>query len=230
MQDARQRREDVGVELYGFQQHLAKLQLALERAGEAHAEASRSRFEADGTLGALRSDVAAAEAAAAEEEARAESLQAELDGLAATLRATQRHNEEAAAELAAAKRATYATEGAVATAERAKQEQDFLIDSMQAQLRRLGCTAQLQGGALEAQRGETRAAQDMLAQALASMEGVAFEKKQLLGQWRTSLAAMAKRDAAFEVRASEPGAGFTAAIVGLTSLRCPSPVGLLAGT
>ncbi|KAL4448619.1 hypothetical protein ABPG75_005838 [Micractinium tetrahymenae] len=198
LKDAKQRREDVGVELYGFQQHLAKLQLALERAGDAHAEASRGRAEADGTLGALRSDVAAAEAAAAEEEARAEELQAELDGLAATLRAIQRHNEEAAAELAAAKRATYATEGAVAAAEKAKREQDYLIDGMQAQLRRLGRTAAVQGAALEAQRAETRAAQELLAQALANMEGVAFEKKQLLGQWRASLAAMAQRDAAYE--------------------------------
>ncbi len=199
LQDARQRREDVGVELYGFQQHLAKLQLALERAGEAHAEASRGRAEADGTLGTLRSDVAAAEAAAAAEEARGQALQAELDGLAATLRAIQRHNEEAGAELAAAKRATYATEGAVVAAEKAKQGQDHLVDGMQAQLRRLGRAAEVQGAALEAQRGETSAARELLAQALANMEGVAFEKKQLLGQWRAGLAAMAKRDAALEV-------------------------------
>ena len=188
------------MELYGFQQQLAKLQLALERAGDAHAAAAAQRAEADGRLAALRAEVAAAEAAVAAEEARAEELQGQLDGLAATLLAVQRHNEAAAGELAAAKREAYASEGAVAAAEAAKAQQDFLIDGMQQQLRRLGRAAELQAEALEAQRREAAAAREYLAAALAGMEGVAFEKKQLLGQWRGVLRAMGQRDATLEVR------------------------------
>ncbi len=200
LQDAKQRREDVGVELYGFQQQLAKLQLALERAGDAHTAAAAQRAEADGQLAALRAEVAAAEAAAVAEEARAEELQSQLDGLAATLLAVQRHNEAAAGELAVAKRQAYATEGAVTAAEAAKAQQDFLIDGMQQQLRRLGRAAALQAEALEAQRREAAAAREYLAAALAGMEGVAYEKKQLLGQWRSALRAMGQRDTALEVR------------------------------
>lgn len=199
LQDAKQRREDVGVELYGFQQQLAKLQLALERAGDAHTAAAAQRAAADGQLTALQAEVAATEAAAAAEEARAEELQEQLDGLAATLLAVQRHNEAAAGELAMAKRQAYATEGMVAAAEAAKAQQDFLIDGMQAQLRRLGRAAALQAEALEAQRREAAAAREYLAAALAGMEGVVYEKKQLLGQWKGALRAMGQRDAALEV-------------------------------
>ncbi|PRW44941.1 Coiled-coil domain-containing 40 isoform C [Chlorella sorokiniana] len=198
LKDAKQRREDVGVELYGFQQQLAKLQLALERAGDAHTAAAAQRAEADSQLAALRAEVAAAEKAAAAEEARAEELQGQLDGLAATLLAVQRHNEAAAGELAVAKRQAYATEGAVAAAEAAKAQQDYLIDGMQQQLRRLGRAATLQAEALEAQRREAAAAREYLAAALAGMEGVAYEKKQLLGQWRGALRAMGQRDTALE--------------------------------
>ena len=159
LQDAKQKREDVGVELYGFQQHLAKLQLALERAGDEHAAVAGQRVEADGTLAALRAEVAREEAATAEEQGRVEGLQGELDRLAETLLHIQRYNEGVAGELAAAKRQTYATEGAVQTAEKAKREQDCLSDSMQQQLRRLARQAELQATALEAQRADTRAAQ-----------------------------------------------------------------------
>lgn len=199
LQDAKQRREDVGVELYGFQQHLAKLQLSLEAAGDQHGTAAAARAEADALRDALRAQVAEEEATAAARKAQVGALQRELDRLAASLRAIQAHNDAVASEVAAAKRATYATEGAVQALEAQKREQDFLIDSMQHQLRRLGRQAALAGEALGVQRGETAAARQFTAQALADMEEVAFEKKQLLGQWRASLVAMKKRDASLEV-------------------------------
>lgn len=56
------------------------------------------------------------------------------------------------------------------------------------------CSAQA-----EAQAHETRAAQEMLAEAEAEMEGVNFEKKQLVAQWQSSLTAMQRRDEALKV-------------------------------
>jgi chromosome segregation ATPase len=198
MQDAKQRREDVGVELYGFQQHLAKLQTSLEQASDEHGAAAAARARADSTLAALRSQVAEEEAAADASKAQVEAVQKELDRLAAALRAVQAHNDAVASEVAVAKRATYATEGAVQALEVHTRQQDQLIDSMQQQLRRLGRQAEVQAAALLVQRSETAAARQLSAAALADMETVAFEKKQLLGQWRSSLVAMQKRDASLE--------------------------------
>lgn len=48
------------------------------------------------------------------------------------------------------------------------------------------------GAQLEAQRRETRAARETLAEAESDMEGVHFEKRQLLAQWKSSLNAIQK--------------------------------------
>jgi hypothetical protein len=45
---------------------------------------------------------------------------------------------------------------------------------------------------LEAQRLETRAAQELLAQAESEMEAVHFEKKQLVARWKSSLNAVSR--------------------------------------
>ena len=45
VQDAKQKREDLGVELYGFQQQLAKLQMQLEKSQEQHVQVSQVRAQ-----------------------------------------------------------------------------------------------------------------------------------------------------------------------------------------
>lgn len=46
VQVGKKRREDIGVELYNFQQQLAKLQMALERTHDEFSNLNRSRLEA----------------------------------------------------------------------------------------------------------------------------------------------------------------------------------------
>ena len=158
-QDAKAAREAAGVELYGFQQHLARLQLSLERSAERCAEVAAERGAAEAAARQAARQAADEAAATAEQAKRVEELQRELERLAETLRAVERYSSEAAAELAVTKRTAAATEGAVQRLERAKQEQDFLIDGLQQQLGRLGRELELHGAQLEAQRRETRAAQ-----------------------------------------------------------------------
>lgn len=45
LKDAKTRREDLGVELYGVQQQLAKLQMTLEKAHEEYGEINRVRLQ-----------------------------------------------------------------------------------------------------------------------------------------------------------------------------------------
>lgn len=45
LKDVKTRREDLGVELYGVQQQLAKLQMTLEKAHEEYAEINRVRLQ-----------------------------------------------------------------------------------------------------------------------------------------------------------------------------------------
>jgi hypothetical protein len=59
-------------------------------------------------------------------------------------------------------------------------------------LKRLSSQLEVYEAQLEAQRLETRAAQELLAQAEAEMESVHFEKKQLVARWKSSLNAVAR--------------------------------------
>ena len=52
---AKDKRENVGVELYGFQQNLAKLQVALERAQQNYAAIASVRLQAETELDRMRS-------------------------------------------------------------------------------------------------------------------------------------------------------------------------------
>ncbi|GAB4817322.1 hypothetical protein N2152v2_004368 [Parachlorella kessleri] len=199
LKDGKAAREQVGVELYGFQQHLAKLQLSLERSSERCAEVTAQREAADSDLRALRQRVAEEEALSASEQAKVDQLQQELERLGETLRQVEKYNEQVASELALTKHTAAATEGQVQQLERAKQDQDFLIDSLEQQLGRLGRQLELHSARLDAQRRETRAAQEFLAKAVSDMEGVQFEKRQLVSQWKSSLLAMQRRDEAYEL-------------------------------
>jgi seryl-tRNA synthetase len=95
-------------------------------------------------------------------------------------------------EIAVTRRAAYAAEGAVSKLEKEKLEQDFRIDGLQESLKGLQQQLQLYTAQHEAQSRETRAALETLAEAEAEMEGVHFEKKQLVAQWRSSLLAIQK--------------------------------------
>ncbi len=57
---------------------------------------------------------------------------------------------------------------------------------------------------LDAQKHETRAARETLAEAEAEMDGIHFEKKQLVAQWRSCITAIERRDEALKVWGQPP--------------------------
>lgn len=77
--DAKAKRETVGVELFGFQQQLAKLQMELERAHERHADIAAMKEAADARLGSLKAEHAKEAALTKDERVRADKFQEELD-------------------------------------------------------------------------------------------------------------------------------------------------------
>lgn len=121
-----------------------------------------------------------------------EQHQLELDRLGATLKQVEAYNEAMKGEIAVTRRAAYAAEAAVSKLEKDKLEQDFRIDELQDRLKGLQQQLQLYTAQHDAQARETRAALETLAEAEAEMEGVHFEKKQLVAQWKSSLVAIQK--------------------------------------
>ena len=192
------KREDIGVELYGVQQQLAKLQMQLETT---HNNCNliagiRQKFEEDvaGYQEAFKRRKAEVES----EESKLEKNKAELDALSATLKQVSKYAEEMKSEIAVIRRQTYKAEESVEVAEKAKVKQDLYIDSLNEQVKNLYEQLALYDAQLESQRTETSAAVDTLAEAAKEMDTIAFEKKQLLQQWKSSLVAMQRRDEALQ--------------------------------
>eukprot|EP00976_Prorocentrum_cordatum_P029122 592473-Prorocentrum_minimum.AAC.1 len=88
-----------------------------------------------------------------------EKFHVELDKLNGTLKQIEAYNEQMKNEIAVTRRATYVAEESVTNMEKEKKEQDFLIDNLQEQLKRLHQQHQLYEAQLVAQQRETRAAQ-----------------------------------------------------------------------
>ncbi|CAM9746251.1 unnamed protein product [Scytosiphon promiscuus] len=201
----RKRREFVGVELYGMQQQLAKLQVALEQThadfnglgeGRARAElesdaAKRRYSELKGVGDALSK--------------RLLKNEADLNSLQDTLRQVELYNEEMKDEILVTRRATYKAEEAVSGLEKDKGRQDLFIDRLMEQARIITPephVKRLQGqvAVAEAQIGmstnQTGEADGMLRETAHEMSLIAFEKKQLLQQWKGALIGLARRDEA----------------------------------
>eukprot|EP00753_Platysulcus_tardus_P018560 PLAT6916.1.p1 GENE.PLAT6916.1~~PLAT6916.1.p1 ORF type:complete len:923 (+),score=651.50 PLAT6916.1:76-2844(+) len=195
---ARSGREDLGVTLYGVQQQLAKLQMAVESAHSEVGLVSSARSKAEEEVEALRRELEEAGASVEEQRGALHKQQAELDALTATLRQVEKYNEEMRSEIAVTRRATYKAEEAVVHMERDKKKQDLYIDSLNEQLKALREKLALYEAQLVSQKQETQAALDTLVEAGKEMEQISFEKKQLLQHWKSSLIGMQRRDEALQ--------------------------------
>lgn len=189
-------REDLGVELYGAQQHLARLQLNLEAAHNKALELQEMRDSEEAKASKARSEHAGLKSALVERTTLVARNQAELDAINETLRQVERYNEEMEKEIAITKRATYKAEETVTSLENSKRDQDLYIDSMQERAKKLEETIAMHQAQLDRQREESTEANQMLTETGREMELIVFEKKQLVQQWKSSLIQLAKRDEA----------------------------------
>ncbi|CEG40306.1 uncharacterized protein PHALS_10514 [Plasmopara halstedii] len=191
-------REDVGVALYGVQQQLAQLQVALEGAHQRLLTLRDERFSSEDMLDEWKKSAEEKKLAAEQRRAHFYKTQAELDSLNATLRQVEKYNEEMKHEIASTQRAAEKAEESMTVAEKDKVKQDLYIDRLNEQVKTLQEQLAINAAQLKTQRLETKAAEETLRQAAAQMESVTFEKKQLLQQWKSSLIGMQQRDTALQ--------------------------------
>ena len=195
---AKTQREQIGVDLYGQQQQLAKLQINLENVSEDLHAVTEARSKADAELKGTKSR---SEAIAKETKIRQDSVgesQREYDKLASTLKQIEAYSEETKNEISITRRATFVAEENITKKEKAKQEQDLLIDNLQETLKHENQLLKLYDAQFIAQKHETKVAQEALNEASLEMETIHFEKKQLVQQWKSSLIGMARRDEALQ--------------------------------
>ena len=189
-------REDTGVELYGTQQQLARLQLALEALHSTAGELAEKRSAEEVGAQEARSRHGSLNKALQDRKKHVAKNQAELDAVNDTLRQVEKYNEEMRKEIAVTKRATYKAEENVQSLEHAKKGQDLYINSLDERVRQLGEQIAVQETQLAKQKAESDEARGLLAETGQEMELIAFEKKQLIQQWKASLVQLTRRDEA----------------------------------
>ncbi|KAK9831426.1 hypothetical protein WJX81_003736 [Elliptochloris bilobata] len=199
LSDAGVRREAVGVELYGFQQQLARLQRGLAAGDVRGAAVSAERADADARAAELRRAGVSEASAAAADQQKADLAEAELEALAVTLHQVEAHNTRMQSDIAVTRRATYVAEEMAGRTEKAAARQDVFIDSLHARLRAAHTSRDLANARAAEQRAETRAARELLAATAAEAEGVHWERRARGAQWRDSLLALQRRDEALKL-------------------------------
>ena len=192
------KREMIGVELYGVQQQLAKLQMDLENKHGALNTVVTTREKAQDNLIKLNRQMDDAKEAEAMEVKKLAKNQTDLEQLQVTLRQVSTYNDELKGEVAVTRRATYKAEEAITKLEKDKADQDIFIDTLNENLKKAQEQRALYEAQFASQASETQAAVDTLRDATKEMETIEFEKKQLMQQWKSSLIGMRRRDEALQ--------------------------------
>ncbi len=78
-----------------------------------------------------------------------------------------------------------------------KKRQDYMIDNMIDQLRKLQEKKELIEQQISNQQKDTKAIMEMVQDATTEIEVINFEKKQLMHQWKSSLVSLQKKEESY---------------------------------
>ncbi|KAI8928705.1 hypothetical protein BC831DRAFT_77433 [Entophlyctis helioformis] len=187
-------REEAGVELYTLQQQLARLQAMLEGSEDNFAIIRGLREEADRNLKHTSAEYKREQEKLQQHTKNLDQHKLELEKISRTLKQVDLYNEELRSRILVAKRTTLKAEEDIIKQEMEKRRQDYFIDHLTEQLRRLQERRAIYETQLQAQQRETKAAVETLQDAATEMEAIQFEKRQLLNQWKSSLIGLQRRD------------------------------------
>ncbi|CAG9332362.1 unnamed protein product [Blepharisma stoltei] len=199
----RRDREDVGVQLYGVQQQLAKMQMNYERTRDNYNIIKKYREESDEQLDVLQNDWDKKKKEVEDQAKKVNKAQDELNQINRTLRQVEEYNEQMKSEIAQGRRMTYKAEEAVVRLEKEKKGQDVLIDHMNEEIKRLGEQKNLLEAQLRSQREQTETATETLKDANEQLDKINLSKKDLMADWRDYLRGMQRRDETLQAIQSE---------------------------
>ncbi|XP_046379305.2 coiled-coil domain-containing protein 40-like isoform X2 [Haliotis rufescens] len=196
LRSKKRNREDLGVELYGVQQELARYQMMLEQNHDEYSTLNQDRQHEEQQLDEVRSLYKDNQLAVNKEKKRGAELQAEVENLALRLFYMDNAKEDVRGDIAIMRRAAEKAESEVAKVEMEKQKQDLYVDRLVERVDKLKEEMAMFEAQIIAQSDETKAAKEALMEAHMEIEAITLEKKQLFQQWNSSLIGMRRRDEA----------------------------------
>lgn len=196
LKNVKKEREDCGVELYGMQQQLARLQSTLEQTTKDHQDLVKKSAGVENKIPTLQNELTQKKKSLEEEKRKVSKSSTELDNLLVTIRQANNYNKEIQDEVAVTRRAASKVEETVKGLEKEKSSQDVYIDSLNQQIKRLEADVHLSEEQLAQKKQHSSQADMVLKDTLADLEALASEKKQLVQDWNSSVIAVRRRDQA----------------------------------
>ncbi|XP_051686442.2 coiled-coil domain-containing protein 40 isoform X1 [Oryctolagus cuniculus] len=191
---SRAQRQELGVNLYGVQQHLARLQMQLERSHDRYSVAACARRQKEEELQSARALHAKTSAAASQERRRLAALQTEMENLALQLFYLQSIDQDVRDDICVMKQVVKKAETERARAEMEKKKQDLYVDQLTTRANQLEENVALFETQYVAQAEDTRVLRNAVSKACTEIAAISMEKQRVLRQWASSLVSMKHRD------------------------------------
>nr|XP_045015499.1 coiled-coil domain-containing protein 40 [Jaculus jaculus] len=189
--------QELGMNLYGVQQHLARLQMQLEKSHDKHSIASCQRRQKEEELYRARVLYNKTHAATREEHKKLAALQTELENLALHVFYMQNIDQDVRDDIRVMKQVVKKTEMERMRAEVEKRKQDLFVDQLTTRAHLLEENISVLEAQYIAQAEDTRILRKAVSEAITEIDAISMEKKRILQQWATSLVGMKHRDEAY---------------------------------
>ncbi|KFO35682.1 Coiled-coil domain-containing protein 40 [Fukomys damarensis] len=195
--------QELGLNLYGVQQHLARLQMQLGKSQDRHSFAAGERRRKEEELQEVRALYTKTWAAANEERKKRQqalpavvALQTEMESLALHLFYMQNIDQDVRDDICVMKQVVKKAEVERTRAEVEKKKQDLYVDQLTTRAHQLEENISLLEAQYIAQAEDTRLLRKVVSEASTEIDAINLEKKCILQQWATSLVGMKHRDEA----------------------------------
>ena len=195
--DAKRRREDTGVSLYGAQQQLAKLQNNVEELRDQYESISVEGEKVQNKLDINRETLADGEAKREESSKAARAVREEYGRLQKAIAQLEQVEEGQSSEIKLAQRAADKAAKGEMTAEETKQQQDLYIDRLQERAKALQDQQKVLQTQKDAQAESTTSALARVNEAQEEVDAVRIERKEIASQWSSAVQGLTKRNETF---------------------------------
>jgi len=192
-------REDIGINLYSFQQQYAKLEEVFGEKYQKYMLLKQQREDIEKRLSEETRIFNEKNQAVKEQNKLVITTSDELNQLNAMLKYVESYNNQVASEIKVTKTTTQVVEKKIQSNEGEKKEQDFLIDYLDEQVKILTEKKLLYEAQLKSQQNETADARLNLRDAQREIENILERKRNLMKDWDKSLISMKTRDKALQV-------------------------------
>jgi len=193
------KREEIGVNLYTFQQQYAKMQDNFDTKLNKLKILEAQRGEIENSLAQISETYNLKHTSVSDQEKTISQASEELNQLNRMLKYVEDYNKQIVGEIKLTGRNVNKAELTIKNIEKDKLDQDLLINSLMEQIKIMTEKKQLYDGQLKSQVYETQQAKDSLNEANEEIQIIMERKKNMLKDWDKSVISMKSRDKALSL-------------------------------